>query len=231
MYSTSSEDTRVPWTAHSYNVAFSDEIGHFEFCNSVNPHGNCVNPGVDEGKNNKKDADDTGCFTGSSSLLVNVGACLNSDIDFDGAPYQLDWPGTSTNVASDQLLHSPSFVTTSPLTNGANYARTAFETDLPAIESSCDVSTGAGCTNPPPGAAFYPLYSTTAAGGRCAWREGGIHMPGTTNTFGGSSTTEYGPLLPLYYASFPGGVPAGNSFQDFRNVLPSNGCASDGALP
>src|SRR5262249_34248928 len=35
MYSTSSEDTRVPWTAHSYNIAFSDEIGHFEFCNKV----------------------------------------------------------------------------------------------------------------------------------------------------------------------------------------------------
>jgi hypothetical protein len=28
MYSTSSEHTRVPWTAHSYNVSFSDEIGH-----------------------------------------------------------------------------------------------------------------------------------------------------------------------------------------------------------
>src|SRR5262249_30490910 len=30
MYATSSEHTRVPWAAHSYNVAFSDEIGHFE---------------------------------------------------------------------------------------------------------------------------------------------------------------------------------------------------------
>jgi hypothetical protein len=27
MYSTSSEHTRVPWAAHSYNVAFADEIG------------------------------------------------------------------------------------------------------------------------------------------------------------------------------------------------------------
>src|SRR5439155_16342941 len=33
MYSTSSEHTRVPWAAHNYNVAFSDEIGHFEYCN------------------------------------------------------------------------------------------------------------------------------------------------------------------------------------------------------
>ena len=35
MYSTSSEHTRVPWAAHSYNVAFSDEIGHWEYCNAA----------------------------------------------------------------------------------------------------------------------------------------------------------------------------------------------------
>jgi NAD(P)-dependent dehydrogenase (short-subunit alcohol dehydrogenase family) len=28
MYSTSSPQTRVPWAAHSYNVAFDEEIGH-----------------------------------------------------------------------------------------------------------------------------------------------------------------------------------------------------------
>ena len=39
MYATSSEHTRVPWAAHSYNVAFADEIGHFEYCDRANPHG------------------------------------------------------------------------------------------------------------------------------------------------------------------------------------------------
>ena len=34
-YATSSEHTRVPGAAHSYNIAFSDEIGHFEYCSSV----------------------------------------------------------------------------------------------------------------------------------------------------------------------------------------------------
>jgi len=37
MYSTSSPQTRVIWAAHTYNVAFSDEIGHFEDCNGPNP--------------------------------------------------------------------------------------------------------------------------------------------------------------------------------------------------
>ena len=39
MYSTSSEHTRVPWAAHSYNVAFSDEIGHFEYCDAITGEG------------------------------------------------------------------------------------------------------------------------------------------------------------------------------------------------
>ncbi len=35
MYSTSSEMTRVPWAAHSYNIAFADETGHFDYCSAV----------------------------------------------------------------------------------------------------------------------------------------------------------------------------------------------------
>src|SRR6476661_8844863 len=67
MYATSSEHTRVPWAAHSYNVAFSDEIGHWEYCNHANVKGVCVNPGVTE---NKKDADDTQCFNADASLRI-----------------------------------------------------------------------------------------------------------------------------------------------------------------
>src|SRR6266566_7048436 len=42
MYSTSSPDTRVIWAAHSYNIAFADEIGHFDYCGHVaNDGANC----------------------------------------------------------------------------------------------------------------------------------------------------------------------------------------------
>src|SRR5260370_31756068 len=37
MYSTSSEQTRVIWAAHTYNIAFTTEIGHFENCNGPSP--------------------------------------------------------------------------------------------------------------------------------------------------------------------------------------------------
>src|SRR5262245_58433339 len=81
MYSTASEHTRVPWAAHSYNVAFSDEIGHFEYCMHANAKGVCTNPGGTTEKT--KDADDTNCFNASASLRVQIGGCFATDNDFD----------------------------------------------------------------------------------------------------------------------------------------------------
>jgi hypothetical protein len=229
MYSTSSEHTRVPWAAHSYNVAFSDEIGHFEYCDHANVRGTCVNPGLNE---RKKDADDVGCFNPSASLLIQIGGCIGSDFDFDGVSYQPVWPGTLADATRDHQLHSESMVFTSPLSGGLNYERIAFEADLPAIEFlvGCNTTTGAGCSNPPPGSNFYPLYSTRGTSA-CAWQEGGTHIPGTTNTFGGTSSSEYGPLLALVYADFPGSPGTFPAFEDFRNVLSSNPCPSTGTLP
>jgi hypothetical protein len=227
MYATSSEHTRVPWTAHTYNVSFSDEIGHFEYCEKANVQGTCVNPGGGE----KKDDDDTGCFNAGASLLVQIGGCVAPDLDFDGTSYQPDWSGTLADPVQDRRLHAESLLFTSPLTGGRNYDRMAFEADLPAIEplSVCDFQ-GNGCVNPPPGAQFYPLYSTRAGNGACAWQEGGAYIPGTTNTFGGSSTTEYGPVLSTYYPQAPG-FPAGFFVENFRNVLATNPCPSAGRFP
>jgi hypothetical protein len=229
MYSTSTEHTRVPWTAHSYNVSFSDEIGHFEYCDHASANGKCATPGVGEAA---KDADDVGCFNADQSLLVPIGGCIGTDFDFDGTSYQPDWPGTLADTTRDQQLHAQSFLITSPQSGGRNYERMAFEADLPAIEfaTGCDTTTGAGCVNPPPGAQFYPLYSTMTGQGACGWREGGAFMPATANLFGGTSTSEYGPLLGLYYPPAPG-FAAGVSYEDFRNVLSSNPCPSVERLP
>ena len=178
----------------------------------------------------KKDADDTFCFNPDASLLVQIGGCLNSEIDFDGTSYLPDWPGTLADPARDRQLHAESFLFTSPQSSGQNYERVAFEADLPAIESTCDTFTGAGCVNPPAGAAFYPIYSTTGHRA-CAWQEGGTNIPGTTNTFGGSSTSEYGSLVSLVYPPFPGFPETASFLEDFRNVLSANPCPSKGRLP
>ena len=103
----------------------------------------------------------------------------------------------------------------------------AFETDLPRIEFAtdppCNRNTGDGCVNPPVGANFYPFYSTgTRADGACVWHEGGKHIPGTTNTFGGNSHNEYGPLL---LSTYPGpGFQPFTRYNNFRHRLFSNPC-------
>ena len=242
MYSTSSEHTRVPWAAHSYNVAFSDEIGHFEYCNQVDSFGNCVIAGVNDPN---VDADDVGCFPATSSTRIGIAGCLGTDGDFDGVPYQHTWPGSLQDRRHDVRFNPRSVLFTSPLFRPdrgggklRNYSRVAFETDLPRIEipsdspnNNCDRSTGNGCVNPPNGANFYPIYSTRRGenddgearddDGSCVWQLGGPFLPGTKNTFGGTSTAEYGSLLPLVY---PGTGGSFSRFNDFRQVLSNNPC-------
>jgi hypothetical protein len=231
MYATSGEHTRLPWTAHAYNVAFSDEIGHFEYCSGVDPQ-----TGICHGTSHTDpaglDADDDLCFSESQSLSVRVSGCLDTDIDFDGVPYQRTWPGSLTDPAQDRNLHPSSVLFTSPVFNGSqNYSRVAFEVDLPRIEAAdfggnCNRTTGANCVNPPPGANFYPIYSTANIGGHCTWQLGGPYIPGTTNTFGGNSTAEFGPLLILAYPTQASGTPTVVlRYNNFRNILGSNPCA------
>ena len=228
MYATSSEHTRVPWAAHSYNVAASDEIGHFEYCSTVSAEGGeCLS-------NNEGalDGDDAGCFSAAFSLLVQVGGCIATDNDFDGVSYQPVWPGTDPNRGQDEKYHPTPITFTSPVFNGSeNYNRVAFEADLPRIEAAdfggiCDRFTGANCVNPPPGSNFYPIYttgtSTQTPSGHCVWQFGGPFIKGTTNTFGGNSAAEFGPLL---FSFYPNPNPAIRlRTNNFRNVLSSNPC-------
>jgi hypothetical protein len=221
MYATASEHTRVPWAAHTYNVAFSDEIGHFQYCADVPVEGGpCADPGSEE--------DDDFCFSPAFSLLVQIGGCLATDNDFDGTSYQPVWPGTDPNRGQDAKYHPRSVEFTSPLFNGTqNYSRVAFEADLPRIEAAdfggiCNRSTGENCVNPPPGANFYPIYTTASHGRNCVWHLGGPYLQNTTNTFGGNSTAEFGQLL---LSNYPG-----NNFtpvfryNNFRRILSGNPC-------
>src|SRR5256885_3397482 len=231
MYSSSTEHTRVPWAAHTYNVSFSDEIGHFEYCDAVASEGGaCTKPGgADRG--NPPDGDDAGCFSGATSLRVKVGGCTSTENDFDGTSYQKDWPG-STTPGKDRRLHPQAIQFSSPVFNGFHrYSRAGFQADLPRIQAAdtpdprfppCNRTTGANCVNPPMGANFYPLYTTReseVAG--CRWQLGGANIPGTTNTFGGTSTTEFGALLPSVYPGVGGPV---TRINNFRRILDHNPC-------
>jgi hypothetical protein len=241
MYATSSEHTGVPWVKNGYNIAFSDELGHREYCSSVQYEGGpCTSTAADD----PPGLDDNVCYSASFLASIGwlpIGLCFDADLDFDGIPYQNTWPGTLTNPGQDQQLHPRPVLFTSPLFTNSNtkamqnYDRVAFETDLPLLESACqifisnpaDPNPGADCVNPPPGAQFYPLYTTRGGQGSCTWQFGGATIPGTKQTFGGSSTAEYGPLLE---EGFP--TPTGITllYFEFRQVLSSNPCPSRGDI-
>ena len=246
MYATSSEHTRATWTAHTYDISFADEIGHFEYCNAVDQEGgNCVQAGANDPAGVDADDQQGSCFSGGFLALFGlqpIGACTSEDFDFDGPPYQAKWPGTGRLL--EDFLFKPSPVRfTSPKFlkagngDGAlhNYKRVAFEADMPGIEFAsnpeCNVFTGTGCTNPPRGAAFYPIFSTARSEEGCVWQFGGPHIPGTINNFGGTSTTEFGDILPVFFVTRMDAThPNGNSiaiFSDYRRILRHNPCRND----
>jgi hypothetical protein len=236
MYSTASEQTRVIWAAHSYNVAFSDEIGHFQFCNgatvpatpfgldsagnpTVCPAGNTEGSGTNQ---KPTDADDDFCFPASRSLLYRVQGCTDTNVGFDGVSYTPVWPDGNTR------LHPTPFQFTSARTGPefeTAYQRVAFEADLPRVEPGCNRTSGAGCTLIPKTdtgepAQFYPFFTTAGSEENCAWRFGN-RTPGTTSDFGRND--QYGTLLPLTYLAFGGGGSTIVRFNDFRNII-SNPC-------
>jgi hypothetical protein len=251
MYSTSSPSTRTPWAAHSYNVAFADEIGHFEYCNSIATTGDYAgycSPGAGvDGKYPDPDPkgpngsfnDDYSCFSAAQSLLVKIGGCIGGDGDFDGPEYANNWAGTGNpNTPQPIRFTSPWFISKNALNR---YSQTAFEADLPRIEdptfsetNNCNRSTGAGCSNPPIGPngkpiPFYPIFTTSRVGlsgggvsASCTWQLGGTKVPGTKLTFGGSSKKEYGPLLKLVYPTGPATTVA--RFNDYRQILRTDPC-------
>ena len=108
-----------------------------------------------------------------------------------------------------------------------DYPTIAFEADLPRIESTCNRLTGAGCVNPPPGAAFYPFFSTRVDNGACTWQEGGDFIPGTVNDYGGSSASEFGPLLQTVYPA--AGFTTILRYNNFNSGDLPNGCPVSGS--
>jgi hypothetical protein len=244
MYSTSSEQTRVIWAAHTTNISFSDEIGHFENCNGPNPipatpfgvdaNGNPITcpAGDTEGfgsNTSPTDADDDFCFPGSEALRIHVNGCTDTNVGFDSFDYQPVWPD------GNRALHPEPVRFSSPLiggSNGVNYSRAAFEADLPRIETNtCNRTTGAGCTLIPTTdkgtpAAFYPFFSTLQPGGEgntCLWAFGN-DLPGATSDFGRNA--QYGSLLSSTYLRFGGGGSTVNFINNFRQIL-QNPCLSE----
>jgi hypothetical protein len=246
MYSTSSEQTRVIWAAHTYNISYTDEIGHFENCTGPNPipatpfgvdaSGNPIScpAGNTEGfgsHTSPTDADDNFCFPASEALRIHINGCTDTNTGFDSLGYQPVWPDGNT------ALHPQTVLFSSPRTgpgDSVNYSRVAFEANLPRIEAAdfggpCNRTTGVGCsliptTDKGTPAAFYPFFSAFQNGvqneqgnGGCRWGFGNV-MPGGNN-FGRNA--QYGSLLSLSYLIAGGGGASHNLINDFRQIFPN----------
>jgi hypothetical protein len=234
MYSTSSTKTRVTWAAHAFNIGFDSEIGHFQFCTGPKkipatqfgllPNGNpTVCPkGNNEGRGlnaTPADGEDAFCFPAKEAPVYKVTGCTFTNTGFDGASYQRLWANGNTK------MHPTPFQFSSPVTGAGlstQYRQAVFEADLPAVEGTCDVVTGNGCTLIPQTdnggpATFYPFFSDTKkGGGGCIWQFGN-DIPGEISNF--SQNGQYGTLTPLDYTN-PGGS-SSNFFEDFRNIMPN----------
>jgi hypothetical protein len=187
------------WSAHTYNIAYTGEIGHWEPLE------------------NPPDDDDSYC-----PPTITIQGCQSTDFDFDGNSYRKDWAGTGgpSKRPTPWLVESP--VSRDPL-NGKwdqPYPQIRFEADLPRIEASdfaghCNRSNGHGCVNPPPGAAFYPWFHSVSARGGCAWALSD-NVPNQISNFGGEEA-EFGPLELTNYGAF-------SRYNNFSSSLLPNTC-------
>jgi hypothetical protein len=240
MYSTATALGRNFNAAHTGNIAFADEIGHFEYCGKVENDalGTCAKPLGDD-TNDPDNAgpdpagDDVFCLPASASPRIKIGGCLNTDGDFDSVSYKNTWPGSLTNRTADQLLNAQPIRFTSPLTQGQPFSTFAFESNISRSESDdtefnhstpcqrhiqnpSDPNPGVGCVNPPPGSNLYPFYSTTNSGGECWFQEGGAFLPNTDYQYGHSAQQLYGPLRAISYPTAPFGAVT-KRYNDFRS--------------
>jgi hypothetical protein len=178
--------TRVQWAAHSYNVSFSDEIGHWDWCNSiVEPagfgSGHCGLTGKEGAGLTVRNDGDSGssCFTGaeganfalggsvanSDGSGVAVPGCISSNDGFDGGSYQAGRWAPAPNAPTPITFSSP---VTGQGENAHPYQRAAYEADIPRITAlnvtdyDCSRNTGTRVTKDPVSGALTDTHAPCA---------------------------------------------------------------------
>ena len=195
------------WSAHTYNVAMSDEIGHFENCLKLDANFNCVKPGAQDKGSLDEDDGNNFCVPASDSTpdpdqrVLQRGRGLGRAVLPAGlARNRPERPPGSGPAPVAGSVHESAHERPYELLHDRVRDRSAADRGVGLQDNPpfCDRTTGANCVNPPNGAQFYPS-SRRGCNGTCTWQEGGPFIPGTTNNFGGSSTAEFGPLLKTVY--------------------------------
>src|SRR6266700_5501738 len=199
MYSTSSEKTRVTWAAHSYNIAFSDEIGQPASASLLVKVPGCVNPAaINQGFAGTPYQD---LWPDGNTRLHPTPILFTSPLT--GSGYDVQYSRTAFETNLPRIENPPCDRFTG--------------TGCTLIPTTDDL----GPSGAPEPAVFYPFFSTANRGGECVWQEGN-HIPRSTNDFG--QNAQYGSLLNLTYTTIGGGPTT--RFNDFRQVLSQNPCTA-----
>jgi hypothetical protein len=239
-YSTAAPGNINPWGAIATDISTEFETGHWEPCTSLsdeitNPfdqadtggtYNECSGPYESAGPpdGTTPEAGEAVCYNagdthpgyagpGTSSPPDEMTGCQdnvfqNGDLDFDGTPYWTEWPtGTTPN------RYPSTFVEQFPTTNGSQYSRYFFQTDIALSESTCEGNTlggtgptsSTGCTVPPQGPGhFYPYWSSVHFGNSCALEFGNVSSGPFLTDYG--KDAEYGQdqFSTLGYPEFEG---------------------------
>ena len=192
------------WSAHTYNVAMSDEIGHFENCLAINARGRLHQgrrPGPEPGRGRQRLRAGNRLAAGAHRRLLQpwMRILTGSHTARTGrAPTRMSpRTGPCTRHRSCSPARSPTGGTTRRSPSRPTCRGSRHRTRRPTRRSA----TGhrRELREPAARCAVLPVLLDHERYGSCTWQEGGKFLPGTTNDFGGSSTTEFGPLLKTVY--------------------------------
>ena len=180
------------WSAHTYNVAMSDEIGHFENCLAARRglqlrRARQPGPGgLDEDDGNNF------CVPGADSTLVKINGCFSDDEDWDGQSYRQrlarDRPepvrgqGASPDAGA---VHEPAHATGRRTTR-----RSRSRPTCRASRPRTPRTTRRSATGPPArtastrrnGAQFYPFFTTGTHDGAAPGRRAATSSPARPTT-------------------------------------------------
>ena len=222
LYSSAKPQNVLPWGIGPYNVDTQFEIGHFEPCKRLSGREvqdvfgipdvdflNCIGPYEAVGDSEAAGEPDSspcypagdthGAFHTAPNLVTGCAVFNNAigDLDFDGTSYWPDWPNS---VRPNRFPST--FLQRQPASRGSRYPLIQFENTVSASEADCDLSSGAGCTLPPPGPGhFYPYWTLARVQHHCVWEFGQTR---NGNTFG--AFDQYGTVNPDTQGGFASAV-------------------------
>ena len=242
------------WSAHTYNVAYSDEIGHFEHCNALDANFNCAVAGSDDPT--LDDDDTSSAFRARihsrphQRLLRRRSRLRRAFVPERLAGHQPEPDRRPAAAPRAAAVHEPDHRQRARLLDDRLRGR------LPRHRTELRPEHWSGLREPAAGIRVLPVLLHANVGrqvgeplprlhggcldrlvdefrdgqegqrrGSCIWQEGGNFIPGTVRNFGGSAEAEFGPILQTVFPAT--GFTTVLRFENFNSGDMPNPCTSN----